>query len=168
MKTTKRNASHPRFFLLAGVTLLGLVLAGSGCRSLSGPGSASFASVTIEKHSEAEIAAAAAQVFAADGWRGGVSGPGKMIFEKEASRATSYSREGVAGAYYGAQTIKRVRAEIMQLTPESSRLQCKAFMVTGGKDPFFQDEVPVTNIRSTPYQLLLNKVKSQLKKNSGS
>jgi hypothetical protein len=36
-------------------------------------------------------------------------------------------------------------------------------MVTGGSDPFFQDEVPVTNVRSGPFQSLLNNVVKTLK-----
>jgi hypothetical protein len=86
-----------------------------------------------------------------------------MVFEKEASKATSYSREGLAGAYYGVRTINRVRAEIVPLATDTYRLQCQAFMVTGGSDPFFQDEVPMTAIRRRPYQSLLNKVAKQLK-----
>jgi hypothetical protein len=92
-----------------------------------------------------------------------VSGPGQMVFEKEASRATSFSREGLVDTYYGAQTINRVRVEIVPLSDGSNRLQCKAFMVTGGSDPFFQNEVPLANLRSGPYKLLLNKVSKQLK-----
>ena len=154
---------QPCVFLLASSLSLVLALAGTGCRSLSGPASASFASVTIPNRSVKEIAAATAQVFAADGYRGGLTGSGQMVFEKEASRATSISREGIVGTHYGAQTINRVRAEVVSQGGGTYRLQCKAFMVTGGSDPFFQDEVPLANIRSGPYQLLLNKVKGRLK-----
>jgi hypothetical protein len=145
------------------LTGLLLVLAGAGCGSLSGPASASFASVTIKNHSTEEIAAATAEVFGADGYRGGANGPGRMVFEKEASRATTFSREGLVNTYSGAQTMNRVRVEIVPLSDGSRRLQCKAFMVSGGSDPFFQDEVPLANVRSRPYQSLLNKVKKQLK-----
>ncbi len=155
-----QNHHYPYVPLLSLCILL--TLAGAGCGSLSGEGSASFASVTIKNHSAEEIAAATAQVFGADGYRGGITGQGTMVFEKETSRATSFAREGIASGYYGAQTINRVRAEIVPLSGGSYRLQCKAFMVTGGSDPFFQDEVPVTNIRSRPYQSLLNKVAKQL------
>lgn len=140
-----------------------LALASTGCRSLSGPGSASFASVTIQNHTAEEIAVATVQVFGADGYRGGQTGPGQLVFEREASRATSFAREGIVNTTYGAQTINRVRVEIVSSGADSYRLQCKAFMVTGGSDPFFQDEVPLGNIRSGPYQSLLNKVAKQLK-----
>jgi len=134
----------------------------AACHSVSGPGSASFASVTIQNHSAAEIAAVAAQVFGADGYRGGMIGPGQLVFEKEASRLTTFAREGIVNTTSGAQTINRVRAEIVPLSGGSFRLQCNAYMVTGGSDPFFQEEDPIAHIRSAPYQSLLNKVASQL------
>ena len=154
---------HLRFSAFLALMGLALALASTGCRSFSGPGSASFASVTIQNHSEAEIAAATAQVFGADGYRSGQSGSGQMVLEKEASRATSVAREGVVGAHEGAQTINRVRVEIVSLSGGQYRLQCKAYMITGGSDPFFQEEVPLANIRSGPYQSLLNQVAKQLK-----
>jgi hypothetical protein len=155
---------HPDLVFRGFSVVLGLLaaLAGAGCGSLSGPASASFASVTIENHSPAQIASATAQVFGADGYQGGISGPGQMTYEKGASRATTLSREGLASTYYGAQTINRVRLQIVALSDTTARLECKAFVVTGGSDPFFQDEVPLTNIRSGPYQSLLNKVKKAL------
>jgi hypothetical protein len=147
--------------LLTSLALL-LVLPTTGCSTVSGPASASFASVTIRNHSPEEIASATTQVFAADGYRGGATASGQMTFEKEASRATSFAREGLVNTTYGAQTINRVRAEIVPLGDGSHRLQCKAYMVSGGSDPFFQDEVPLANVRSAPYQSLLNKVAKQL------
>ena len=140
-----------------------LLLTGAGCQSLNEPASASFASVTIANHSEVEIAQATAAVFNADGYQGGVSGPSQMIFEKGASQATTLAREGVLATHYGTQTVERVRVTIVPLGDGSQRLQCKAYMVKGGSDPFFQDEVPLANVRSGPYQTLLNKVKQQLK-----
>jgi hypothetical protein len=149
-------------FRVVSALMLSLGLVATGCSSFSGSGSGSFASVTIQNHTMEEIGTATAQVFGKDGYRGGMGG-GSMVFEKEASRATSFSREGIVNASYGAQTINRVRVEIIPLSDGSFRLQCKAFMVTGGSDPFFQDEVPVMNFRSGPFQKLLNKVAKQLK-----
>jgi hypothetical protein len=156
----KTNIYHS-FVCLALAGLL-FALAVSGCSSPSGSGSGSFAAVTIQEHSVDQIAAATAQVFGAAGYAGGADGPGKMVFEKAASRATSFAREGLVAAGYGAQTINRVRIEIVTLADNSRRLECKAYMVTGGSDPFFQNEVPVTRARSGPYQSLLEKVKKQL------
>jgi hypothetical protein len=162
-QTTPYMLPQAHLSLVAAFICALLSFVGAGCHSLSGPGSASFASVTILNHSPEEIAAATAQVFTAKGYRGGMTKSGQLVFEKEASRGTSFAREGLVGAYYGAQTINRVRAEIVPLGSGSYRLQCKAYMVTGGSDPFFQDEVPVTNARSGPYRSLLKKVEKQLK-----
>jgi hypothetical protein len=151
---------HPVLLVLA---CLSLALASAGCRSLTGPGSASFASVTIKGHSEADIAVATAHVFRADGYRTAKAAPGQIVFEKEASRATSIAREGFMANYTGDQTIDRVRVQIVPLSDGTCRLQCQAFMVTGGSDPFFQQEERLANLRAAPYQSLLNNVKQQLK-----
>jgi len=45
----------------------------------------------------------------------------------------------------------------------SSRLQGKAYIVTGGSDPFFQDEVPLAKARKGSCQSLLKKVAKPLK-----
>jgi hypothetical protein len=140
-----------------------LVLALAGCRSLSGPGSASFASVNINHHSVEEIGAATAQVFREDGYAGGASGPLQMVFQKEASRLTTISRDGLVAAQAGARTLERVRTELVDLGGGSFRLQCQAYMVTGAGDSFFEDEVPLAHARSRPYQSLLKKVAKKLK-----
>jgi hypothetical protein len=140
-----------------------LLLAVAGCKSVSGPGSASFASVTIHNHTPEEIHAAAGQVFREDGYAGTQSGPMRMVFQKEASRLTTISRDGLVAAHEGARTLERVRTELVDLGGSSYRLQCQAYMVTGAGDSFFEDEVRKTNLRSGPYQSLLNKVAKQLK-----
>jgi hypothetical protein len=140
-----------------------LLVAATGCRSLSKPGSASFASVTIRNHSSQEIAAATAKVFGEDGYAGGLSNTGQLVFQKEASRATTLSREGIFATQQGSQTANRVRAEIVPLADGSHRLQCQAYVVRGAGDAFFEDEVRLSNMRSGPYQSLLNKVAKLLK-----
>ena len=140
-----------------------LVLSGTGCGSLGGPASASFASVTIQNHSLEDIVGATIKVFGADGYTGGMSGPGKMVFEKGASRATTLSREGLVATQYGAQTVNRVRVEIDSMSGGSAyRLQCQAYVVRDA-GALLEDEVRLTNVRRAPYQSLLNKVKKQLK-----
>ena len=134
---------------LASLSLL-LALVATSCHSLSGPGSASFASVTIRNHSADEIATATARVFGADGYRGRPNASGQMVFEKEASRATTISRDGLVAAQNGAVTINRVKAEIVPLSDGSHRLQCQAYMVTGAGDSFFEEEVALAHIRSGP------------------
>jgi hypothetical protein len=148
--------------LIKAASCLLLALAAAGCSSTSGPASASFASVTIHNHSAEEIRATTAQVFRETGYAGSSVGA-QMVFNKQASFWTSLSREGVVGTHEGARTIERVRAELVDLGGNSYRLQCQAYMVSGGSDPFFQDEVALTHFRSGPYRSLLNKVASQLK-----
>jgi hypothetical protein len=152
-----------RIPLFSGVICLWLLFAGAGCGSLSGPASASFASVTIENHSPQEIADATTKVFGEEGYTGGLQGQGKMVFQKEASRATTLSHEGLFATQSGARTVNRVRLEIVRLSGGSSyRLQGQAYVVRDAGD-LLEDEVRLTNVRSAPYQSLLNKVKKQLK-----
>jgi len=159
-RRSKSGAWLPVWNVLLGLCLL---LAATACLSTGGGASGASASVIIENRSMAEIAAAATEVFAADGYQGGGLSGGKMVFEKGASRLTTMSRDGLYATQQGAQTINRVRVEIIPLSTGTHRLQCQAYMVSGGSDPFFQDEVRLTNLRSGPYWSLLNKIKKQLK-----
>ena len=147
------------------VTLaLSLLLFGAlaGCKS-GKPGSASFASVVIHNRTAEEIQNTAGQVFREDGYAGGPVGGNRMVFQREASRWTTISRQGFVAAHEGARTYERVRAELVDLGGGSHRLQCEAFVVTGNGDSFFEEEIRKTNIRSGPYQSLLNKVAKKLK-----
>jgi hypothetical protein len=156
-------SSFLRISLFSGITCLWFVLSGAGCGSLRGPASAGFASVTIENHSPEEIARATAKVFGADGYMNGPSRAGQLVFQKEASRATTFSQEGLYATQSGARTMNRVRVEIVPLSGGSSyRVQCQAYIVRDA-GALLEDEVRLTNIRSAPYQSLLNKVKKQLK-----
>ena len=144
------------------------VLCGCLCIALTGgcglfkPGSASFASVKIANHSPEEIAQTTTQVFLADGYRGGGTG-GRMVFEKEGSRMDNIAYEGIVGTHYGAQTVLRVKAEIVDLGHGVHRLQCQAYMVRDAGQGFMEEEQRLANVRSRPYQSLLNRVADQLK-----
>ena len=150
---------HP--VIPASIMGLALMMAGMGCRTFKG--SDEFASVVIQNHTQEEIAQTTAKVFGDDGYVGRIGGPGEMIFEKNASRGASLAREGLASGYYGAQTIVRVKVTLDPLSTGGFRLQCRAYMVSGGSDPFFQDEVPVTHARSGTFQNLLDEVAKRLK-----
>jgi hypothetical protein len=141
--------------------LLGLVLA--GCKSASGPGSASFASVTIKNHTPKEIHDAAAEVFREEGFAAFQVAPDRLVFEKEASRLASLSRDGLVATQAGARTIERVRTELVNLGGGTYRLQCQAYMVSGAGDSFFENEVAKTHLRAGPYRSLMNKVGKKLK-----
>ena len=157
---------HRRFqsniqFAITGLLLCGAVLV-SGCRT-SDPASASFASVTIKGRTAQEICQTAGAVFQEDGYLVGSLSPSSMVFQKEASRGQSLAYGGAVDTYYGSTTAVRVRASLVDLGAGAHRLQCKAYMVRNANDSFFQDESPLANMRSRPYQNLLDKVAKRLK-----
>ena len=97
MKKDAHSRSSKLLFALLAPALAAALLAvvGAGC-GLFKAGSASFASVIIKGHSPEEITRATAQVFKEDGYAGGSMKGRPMVFQKEASRATTMSREGLA------------------------------------------------------------------------
>ncbi len=160
-QTTAIKLTRQRTAFIAIVSLA--LLAATGCRSLTEPAGASFASVTIKNHTADEIAKVTTSVFSEDGYIGGKSSTGELVFQREASRATTLARDGVVATQGGARTMNRVKAQIVPVSDGVYRLQCQAYMVTGAGDSFFEDEVAMTNLRRAPYQSLLNKVEKQLK-----
>jgi hypothetical protein len=136
-------------------------LLGAGCH-LGQPASASFASVTISGKSAGEIRDATIAVFRENGYQVFGSSQG-LTFEKEGSKANSISRDGLVGSHYGAVTIIRVRAELVDLGHGAQRLQCQAYMVSGAGDAFMENESRLANFRSGPYQDLLDEVTKRLK-----
>lgn len=148
--------------LLNVVGILALTLVGTGCHSMSGPASASFASVTISGKSLEQIRDTTAAVFQADGYRASASGQ-QFLFEKEGTLSNTRAHDGFIAAQGGASTIVRVRAEVVDLGGGTRRLQCHAFMVKSAGDSFFEEEHKVANIRSRPYQNLLDEVAKRLK-----
>ena len=140
------------------------LLAITGCSTVSQPASASFAAVTIHGHTEVEIASATVRVFQEDGYMGGAAPTAHMTFQKEGSRMQSLAYEGLVNSHEGAVTLIRVKTEIVPLGGDGYRLQCQAYTVRSAGDRVFEEEQRVANIRSGPYQSLLNKVAKELKK----
>lgn len=140
----------------------GLALLLAGCRS-SQPGSASFASVVIPNRTAVEIQEAAVQVFQADGYQAFRNGAEQLLFDKEGTHGQNIAHEGLVGTHYGAQTIQRVRVEVVDKGGGQMRLQCQAFVVTGAGDPFFEKEKRLPNFRAKQYQELLDQVAARLK-----
>jgi hypothetical protein len=134
----------------------------TGCSSLGKPASASFASVTISGKSAAEIRDATIAVFQEHGYRVFASSRG-LTFEKEGTKGNSIAYDGFVGSHYGAVTIIRVRAELVNLGNGTQRLQCQTYMVSGAGDSFFEEEHRLANFRSGPYQDLLDEVAKRLK-----
>ncbi len=145
-------------FPLVALALLGAALL-SGCR-LSQPASAGFASVIITNRGADEIRAAATAVFARSGYAAMLAGSDELCFEREGSRANEIAH----GAWIEDGGVReRVRARIVCLAPGQYRLQCNAYLVRHAGDAVLQDEVRLKNIRSRPYQKLLDDVAEHLK-----
>jgi hypothetical protein len=134
----------------------------AGC-NLGKPASASFASVVIPNQTPDAICKAAAAVFQEDGYQVAALSPDNMVFQKEASRAQSMAYGGIVDTHYGSTTVVRVRAQLVSLGANGYRMQCSASMVRNANDSFFEDESRLSNLRSGPYQSLLNKVAKRLK-----
>ena len=160
--TTARFTMPSVAGLFSWLFLASLAVAAVGCR-LAQPGSASFASVVIANRSLAEIQEATGQVFREDGYAAYLVEPGQMVFQKEGSRLNNISQSGIVDTYYGAQTMIRVRAQLVDLGTGSFRLQCQAYMVRNAGDSFFEDEHPLANVRRMAYQRLLDKTAKRLK-----
>jgi len=163
MKKLSLIHHHIKRTWLNGVALFVLgTLVGAGCRT-SEPTSASFASVVIPGKTPEEICKTTAAVFQEDGYQAAVVTPGKMVFQKEGSQGQSLAYGGVVDTHYGAVTLVRVRAQLVDLGAKGYRLQAKAYMVRNANDSFMEDESALLNIRSRPYQNLLDKVAERLK-----
>ena len=142
--------------------LMFVAMFATGCRT-GDPASASFASVNIAGKTSQEICQTTAAVFQEDGYQTGSLTPSSMVFQKEASRGQSLAYGGVVDTHYGSQTAVRVKASLVALGAGTYRLQCKAYMVRNANESIFEDESPLMNFRSGPYQALLNKVVERLK-----
>jgi hypothetical protein len=102
------------------------------------------------------------EVFQEDGYMAGSIGD-QLVFQKEGSRMTNLAYEGVIGTHYGAQTMVRVKTDLVNLGQGAYRLQCQAYIVKGAGDSFFEEEQRLANVRSGPYQSLLDKVAKRFK-----
>ena len=151
-----------KLFLFSSVALCSALL--TACSSTGKPASASFASVVIQNRSLSEIASATTAVFQTEGYtRYGGAADGEMTFEREASKGKQMAYSGLGGSYYDEAVNERIRAEIVSLGADSYRLQCKAYIIRSADSAFHQEEVPLSNLRSRPYQKLLNQVAERLK-----
>jgi len=143
------------------VTVFCAALVSGGC-SLGKPGSASFASVVIANRSIEQIQKTTTAVFQGDGYSGFVGYGNTLVFEKEGTQGDNLAYNGLVGTHYGAQTIVRVRTDIVDVGGGSLRLQCQAFMVRNANEGFFEEEQRLTYFRSGPYQKLLDEVAKRL------
>jgi hypothetical protein len=114
--------------------------------------------VEIAGYTAEQIRDVAVAVFREEGFIVGSPAPLKLVCNREGSR-----RNKVAyGDWTGESGVaERVKLDFVYLSADKYRLQCNAYMVRnpGG----LEDEVKLRNIRSKPYQELLNKVAARLK-----
>ena len=149
---------HAAFFCLL-LSLAGGLFT-TGCH-LGEPASASFASVLISGKTPAQIHATTIAVFKENGYLASTNDQ-EMTFEKEGSRGQTIAYDGLVGAHYGAVTLVRVRAKLLDAGNDTQRLQCQAYIVTDANDPMFLKEIRLANYRSGPYQKILDEVAKRL------
>jgi hypothetical protein len=148
---------------LGGLSLfLVCVLSLTGCSSWNKPASASFASVTITGHTAEQIRDTATAVFRENGYTGSAIDARRLVFTREGTRLETISRDGVMAAQKGQSTLVRVKAELVDLGSGVYRLQCQTYMVTDAGQRR-EEETRLFDIRSGPYQKLLDEVGTRLK-----
>jgi hypothetical protein len=150
----------PQLFL-AGMLLSAASLGLIGCKSLDKPNSASFASVRIQGRTPEQIRDTTFAVFKQDGYAVVPTPLPNMVFEKEGSRWNQIAY----GSWVTDEPVWiRVKASIVPLSGDASRLQSTAFIVKDKGDKVFEEEVRLRNNHSKPYQALLDKVLGQFKR----
>jgi hypothetical protein len=132
-----------------------LWVGGSGCQSMTGPASASFASVTIGGRESREVIATTIKVFESHGYKTIVAGE-NLVFEQEGSQwdHTAYSLGGQP-------VVNRVRAQVVNLGGGACRVQCTAYIV---RDPgtSYEDAIRLQRPRSGPYREMLKEVMQRM------
>ena len=135
-----------------------------GCSSFNKPASASFASVDITGRTAEQIGDATTAVFRENGYTDSAIDDRHWVFTREGSLMETISYDGLVAAQEGQSTLVRVRVELVELNPSMYRLQAQTYMVTKAGQ-HFEEEIQLFNIRSRPYQKLLNEVAQRLNKN---
>ncbi len=141
--------------------LFGCALGLAGCSSLNAPASASFASVKITDRTAKQICDTTTAVFRENGYAGSAVDAKHLVFTREGSRMETIAYDGVVAAQEGASTLVRVRVELVDLGSGVYRVQCQTHMVIRAGQTF-EEEVRVSNLRSKPYQKLLDDIRLRL------
>lgn len=149
-------------FIRHSFLLLVCALSLVGCSSWNSPAFASFASVNITGHTAEQICDTATAVFRENGYSGSAVDEQHLVFTREGTRMETIACDGLVAAQDGKSTLVRVRVELVDLGPDIYRLQCQTYMVIKAGHPF-EEEARLFNIRSGPYQKLLDEVAQRLK-----
>jgi hypothetical protein len=151
--------------ILFRIGFVGLLLAAlAGCSSMNKPSSDSFASVVITNTTAVAICKTTCQVFREAEYRVAMESPKdrKLVFEKEGTRGQNLAYNGIWGAQNGQVVLERVKAKIYERGDGSFRLSCEAFVIPDATSITPEHEIRVGNMRSGPYQKLLDDVASRL------
>ena len=147
--------------IFATATVLAVLgISSIGCRSVTQPEGASFASVVIKGRMGAETRAATVAVFQEDGYTPLGVGMTEFVFQKEGSKMNKVAYGNWVG---GPAVYVRVKVQLVVVSPGVDRLQCKAYMVRNQGDSFFEEDIKLSNVHRRPYQDLLNQVAKRLK-----
>jgi hypothetical protein len=158
--STAPAREHLSSLFLGCILLAFCTLAGGGCKSTSKPASASFASVTITGNTPGQISGVAVDVFHANGYKVAQREPDNLVFEKEGSKMNNFAY----GNWLGDVPVWiRVKAAVVQIGEMTYRLQCSAYMVRDIRSST-EEEVALSNLRSGPYQKMLDDVGARLRK----
>ena len=144
------------------VACLVLGLGAAGCSLTGKSGTGGSAMVELHGNTPGQIRDVTVQVFRENGYLVAATNPAAMMFQKTAT--------GMDVIAYGSWLDKvwvRVEASIVSV-PEAEaafRLQCRVRLI---RDPGAMEEVvPHANIKSAPYQEILNEVAKRLGKKGG-
>ena len=144
-----------------GVLLLSLL---AGCASWNKPVSDSFASVTITNTTAIDVQAVTIQVFRAHQYQLAKIDPNthQMVFERQGTYGQSLAYNGIYGTQNGQGILDRVKTNLSDLGDGTCILGCQAYVVQDANSAFVAQEIKLSNLRSRPYQDILDKIKFQL------
>jgi hypothetical protein len=140
------------------VALMGLLMAGAGCRSTSGGSDAGFASVVIHGNTPGQVLQMAEQVFVENQYVVALEGPNRLCCEKKAS---GMSNVAYGNWMAGSPLWQRVRVAAVPLSEAVVKLQCQAYYVRG-RGETVEEELPISKLRNGPYEKLLKETARRL------
>jgi hypothetical protein len=142
-----------------GLWALAIWVSAVSCSSPQGSGQRAFAEVTIAAQSEESIRQAVAEVFEAEGYANSSRGE-RWSFERRGGAMSQLMH----GGWFDQEQVRiRVKLELTPLAGERYRLSAVAVQVRDAGDSFFEEESPMTRLRSNPYQGLLDDVERRLR-----
>lgn len=130
-----------------------------GCHSTQKSASSSFASIEIRNKNPVQIRQAALDIFHEHDYKAPVATLAKMVFEKE---GTTFDNASYGNWMGGTPIWIRIKLKVLPMAEDVYELQCMAFYVRDKGRAAFEEEIKVSNMRSRPYQKLLDEVAQRL------